>query len=101
MIYIIAIHSYSSLPPQKSVERVLHETAAVLRGGGVVAIPTDTIYGVASLVSNNEGVKRIYRMKGRQKSKPLAICVSEISDVYRCVYIHNIIMQVYLNIIYH
>lgn len=56
-------------------------SVAVLKGGGVVAIPTDTIYGVASLVSSNEGVERIYGMKGRQREKPLAICVSDVSEL--------------------
>ena len=54
----------------------MQETSAALRGGGVVAIPTDTIYGVASLVSSNEWIERIYEMKGRLRDKPLAICVS-------------------------
>ena len=43
--------------------RVLQEKSAALRRGGVVAIPTDTIYGVASLVSSNEGIERIYDME--------------------------------------
>lgn len=60
----------------------MQEAVAVLKGGGVIAIPTDTIYGVASLVSSNEGVERIYGMKGRQREKPLAICISDVSEVY-------------------
>ena len=62
---------------------MLQETLSVLRRGGVVAIPTDTIYGVASLVSSNEGIERIYKMKGRRRDKPLAICVSEVEQVYK------------------
>ncbi|CAI8019090.1 YrdC domain-containing protein, mitochondrial [Geodia barretti] len=68
---------------QKTLEEVLQETSAALRGGGVVAIPTDTIYGMASLVSSNEGIERIYEMKGRLRDKPLAICVSEVEQVCR------------------
>ena len=69
--------------PQKTLEEVLQETSAALRGGGVVAIPTDTIYSVASLVSSNEGIERLYKMKGRRRDKPLAICISEVEQVYR------------------
>ena len=61
----------------------MQEAATVLKGGGVIAVPTDTIYGVAALVSSNEGVERIYGMKGRQKEKPLAICVSDVAHVYK------------------
>ena len=69
--------------PQKTLEEVLQETSAALRGGGVVAIPTDTVYGLASLVSSNEGIERIYEMKGRQSDKPLAICVGDVEQVHR------------------
>ena len=65
------------------MEEALQEAATVLKGGGVIAVPTDTIYGVASLVSSSEGVERIYGLKGRQKQKPLAICVSDVAQVYK------------------
>ena len=68
--------------PQGTLEEALQEASAVLKGGGVIALPTDTIYGVASLVTSNEGVERIYGMKGRQREKPLAICISDVAEVY-------------------
>jgi tRNA threonylcarbamoyl adenosine modification protein (Sua5/YciO/YrdC/YwlC family) len=68
---------------QRSLDEGVQEAATVLKGGGVIAVPTDTIYGVAALVSSNEGVERIYGMKGRQKEKPLAICVSDVAHVYK------------------
>ena len=49
----------------------------------IQSIPTDTVYGVASLVSSNEGIERIYEMKGRRSDKPLAICVSDVDQVHR------------------
>ena len=55
----------------------------MLRRGGVIALPTDTIYGIASLVSSDNGVERIYNIKGRERGKSLAICVSKVADVYR------------------
>ena len=68
---------------QEAILAALEETAAVLRGGGVIALPTDTIYGIASLVSSDKGVEKIYNIKGRERGKPLAICVSKVADVYR------------------
>ena len=53
--------------------------------GGVVALPTDTIYGVATKVSMTAGIQRLYNLKGRDKNKPLAICCSEISQISRYV----------------
>jgi len=51
--------------------------------GGVVAVPTDTIYGIACLVQNDSAVERVYAIKGRDPLKPIAICVSDVLDVYR------------------
>ena len=57
--------------------------SVVLRDGGIIAVPTDTIYGVASLAQNSSAVGRLYEVKGRRCSKPLAISVSSVDDVYQ------------------
>lgn len=58
-------------------------TAKALKEGQVVAVPTDTIYGLACLAQNSEAVRRVYSIKGRSGQKPLAICVGEIQDIYK------------------
>uniref|UniRef100_A0A8C6X2U4 Threonylcarbamoyl-AMP synthase n=1 Tax=Naja naja TaxID=35670 RepID=A0A8C6X2U4_NAJNA len=57
--------------------------AAALREGGLVAVPTDTVYGVACLVQNSAAVEALYRLKGRPASKPLAICLGDVELVHR------------------
>eukprot|EP00038_Savillea_parva_P025875 m.49943 g.49943 ORF g.49943 m.49943 type:complete len:281 (-) comp7183_c0_seq2:314-1156(-) len=52
-----------------------------LQHGDVVGLPTDTIYGVACLAQLTEAVKRIYSIKGRNSTKPIAICVAETSEL--------------------
>lgn len=47
----------------------------------VIALPTDTVYGLAGLAQSNESIKKLYEIKQRDPSKPLAICVGEIADV--------------------
>ncbi len=47
-----------------------------IRDGGVVAFPTDTVYGVGCDPYNREAVLRIYDIKGRDHSKPLPVLVS-------------------------
>lgn len=57
--------------------------AEALLSGEVVAVPTDTIYGIAALVQNKSAVERLYTIKGRNPSKPIAICVAKVEDVYQ------------------
>ncbi len=56
-------------PAASAVERA----ASVLREGGVVVIPTDTVYGLAANAFDREAQKKIYRLKGRSFRKPLII----------------------------
>lgn len=58
------------------------KAAAALISGQVIALPTDTLYGIAALAQNNLAVENIYKIKKRNSTKPLAICVSEVADVY-------------------
>ncbi len=51
--------------------------------GGVVAIPTDTVYGVAASLSHPEALRRIYEIKGRDRAKPLPILVSSTDALAR------------------
>ncbi|XP_078423051.1 threonylcarbamoyl-AMP synthase [Cetorhinus maximus] len=64
-------------------KEVLTETAKVLQCGRVVAVPTDTIYGITCLAQNSEAIRRIYEIKGRNEDKPLAICVGNVEDIYK------------------
>jgi L-threonylcarbamoyladenylate synthase len=51
--------------------------------GGVVAIPTDTVYGVAASLSHPGALRRIYEIKGRDRAKPLPILVSSTDALAR------------------
>lgn len=55
--------------------------AALLQKDSIVAIPTDTVYGLAGLVSNNVSIQKLYDIKRRDASKPLSISVSSVSDI--------------------
>lgn len=47
-----------------------------LNNNGVVAIPTDTLYGVAARIDRPEALEKIYKIKGRDPAKPLAVCLA-------------------------
>jgi len=53
------------------------KAAKVLKDGGVVAFPTETVYGLGADALNKEAVKKIFRAKGRPQDNPLIIHVVE------------------------
>ncbi len=52
-----------------------------IRRGGLVAFPTDTVYGIGTSIGNENGLERIYRIKGRSFCKPLPVLVASKVDV--------------------
>lgn len=63
------------LDPARPDPAVVAELGARLRAGGVLAIPTDTIYGLAADARNAAAVERIFAIKGRAEGKPLPVLV--------------------------
>jgi L-threonylcarbamoyladenylate synthase len=61
----------------------IQEAAAVLRGGGLVAFPTETVYGLGADASNPAAVARVYRVKGRPKGHPVIVHIADIGQLDR------------------
>ena len=55
--------------------------AGILRTGGVVAFPTETVYGLGADALNAEAVQRIFTIKGRPTQHPLIVHLADISQV--------------------
>ncbi len=53
--------------------------AAVIRGGGIVAVPTETVYGLAADAADAGAVARIYAAKGRPAFNPLIVHVADLA----------------------
>jgi len=56
---------------------------AALRRGGVIAIPTDTVYGLAAALDRRDALRRIYAIKGRSGDKALPILVAGPEELSR------------------
>lgn len=56
--------------------RQVAEAADELLGGGVVAFPTETVYGLGAIATDQSAVEQVYRLKGRPRSNPLIVHVS-------------------------
>ncbi len=56
--------------------RALEEAITTIQQGGVVAFPTDTVYGIGASLAQPEAMARIYDIKGRSHDKPIPILVA-------------------------
>jgi len=61
----------------KSVQKAL----AALRNGEVIAVPTDTVYGIACLVNNKTCIQRLYAIKERDKLKAIPVLIGSPDQV--------------------
>lgn len=62
-------------------ESGVHRAAKILKSGGIVAIPTETVYGLAANAYDTEAIKSIYRAKGRPSDNPLIVHISDLRDI--------------------
>ena len=65
--------------PPPATLAALDRAVDVLRGGGVVAVPTETVYGLAALATDADAVERIFAAKGRPATNPLIVHVADIA----------------------
>lgn len=61
----------------------IHNAAALLRAGGVIAFPTETVYGLGADAENSAAVRRIFSIKGRPADHPLIVHLAESSMIDR------------------
>ena len=63
--------------PRIASKHALDEAVAILREGGLVAVPTETVYGLAARADRDAAVDAIYRAKGRPSFNPLIVHVAD------------------------
>ncbi len=59
------------------------EAVRVLRDGGLVCYPTDTVYGIGAAAGDDAAVSRLFAVKGRSPDKPLPLLLADVSDAAR------------------
>lgn len=69
----------------KTDENSLALAKRILEGGGLVAFPTETVYGLGADALNGEAVKKIFEVKGRPQDNPLIVHVHSGYDISRIV----------------
>ncbi|MCX5692398.1 MAG: L-threonylcarbamoyladenylate synthase [Candidatus Omnitrophica bacterium] len=69
------------LNPDFPEEFLINEAVAVLKSGGLVAFPTETVYGIAANVLNKDTVDRLYEIKKRPKDKPFSVHIADFDSL--------------------
>ena len=74
-----------TVDPEEPDPAALAEAARVVRGGGLVAFATETVYGLGAVATDERAVARIFAAKGRPASNPVIVHVAEIGQARSCV----------------
>jgi L-threonylcarbamoyladenylate synthase len=73
---------------RSSAERTIQKTAEVIKEGGLVCFPTETVYGVGADATNDKAVADIFRAKNRSFANPIALHLHAVEEIEK--YVNNI-----------
>ena len=62
-------------------EKIIEEAAEILREGGLVAFPTETVYGLGADALQEEAARKTYAAKGRPSDNPLIVHIADYDDL--------------------
>jgi len=85
---LLAIHAHHPEP------RKIRRAVEVLLDGGVIAYPTDTVYGLGCDLTNKHAIERLYTVKGMDRSQPLAFICPDLADIARYAIVSNPVYRV-------
>ena len=72
---LVAINSQN---PQM---RLIHKAVEILKSGGIIIYPTDTVYGMGCDLFNKRGIERVYEIQRRDRRQPLSFICSDLKDI--------------------
>ncbi len=67
----------------------IKKAAGIILHGGVIVYPTDTCYGIGCDATNSMAIEKIFRIKGREKDKPLPLIASSIEMIEKYVFVED------------
>ena len=74
------------IDPDDPDVKIIDRCARIIVKGGLVAFPTETVYGLGASALDEDAVDRIYKVKNRPRTKPLAIQVADIKTIEKMGY---------------
>ena len=76
-------HDIAGLSLREGEVAAVREAAAILRAGGIVAMPTETVYGLAANAFDPHAVARVFEAKRRPSFDPLIVHIADLADLPR------------------
>jgi L-threonylcarbamoyladenylate synthase len=64
-------------------QKAVRQAAELLRAGGIIALPTETVYGLAANALDSKAVSKIFKVKGRPANNPIIVHVANIEMAKR------------------
>ncbi|MBN2254717.1 MAG: threonylcarbamoyl-AMP synthase, partial [Deltaproteobacteria bacterium] len=61
--------------------RLIRKAADILRDGGILIYPTDTVYGIGCDLFNKRAIEKIYEIKKRSRKQPFSIICADLKDI--------------------
>jgi L-threonylcarbamoyladenylate synthase len=77
------------MPVLKATVDNIREASKIVKNGGLVVYPTDTVYGLGCDPFNVRAVERVFKVKGERKEKPLPILASDIKFIEKIAHINE------------
>lgn len=68
----------------------LNEAAKILQGGGVIAFPTETVFGLGVVFDDKEAYKKLVAIKRRPPEKPFTLMLADIEDIGKYAKLSNV-----------
>jgi L-threonylcarbamoyladenylate synthase len=65
-----------------SEEEILTRAAEIIAGGGIIAYPTETFYGLGADATNEKAIQKIFTVKGRDFKNPISLIIGKPDDIY-------------------
>jgi tRNA threonylcarbamoyl adenosine modification protein (Sua5/YciO/YrdC/YwlC family) len=72
-----------SINSENPQARLIKKAVEILRDGGIIIYPTDTVYGLGCDLFNKKGIERIYEIKRRSKKQQLSFVCADLKDISR------------------
>jgi len=72
---------YYELHPVTPQQRYINKAVDILREGGVIIYPTDTVYGLGCDIFNQEAIERIYTIKNETETKLFSFICPDLKDI--------------------